>query len=227
MTRVVGYLRCSTDEQRLSGAGLDAQRAAITSYSCERGWELHAVYADEAVSGSVAPDDRWGWQQALADLADRPRRTPPGVLIVARIDRLARKASDLLKLRDAAEQGGWALASADGSVDLTTPHGRAMFTTQGAFAELERDLIRQRTREALAARKAAGVRLGRPRQMPAATAARVLALRAQGLTLAAVAEQLTAEGVPTVRGGSRWYSSSVHSTLASAALDALAQPVVA
>jgi len=73
VTRVVGYLRCSTDEQRLSGAGLDAQRAAITSYASERGWELHAVYADEAVSGSVAPDDRWGWQQALADLADRPR----------------------------------------------------------------------------------------------------------------------------------------------------------
>jgi Resolvase, N terminal domain len=73
-----------------------------------------------------------------------------------------------LGLRDLAESRSWSLVAADGSIDTSTPHGRAMTTVMSAFAEMERDLISTRTREGLAAKKAAGVRLGRPSELPAA-----------------------------------------------------------
>lgn len=115
------------------------------------------------MSGSLSPDAR----PALREALDRLVGCDHGALIVAKLDRIARKAADLLALRDAAERGRWALCAADGIVDTATPHGRAMTTVMGAFAELERHLIRVRAREALAARKVAGVRLGRPVVLPA------------------------------------------------------------
>lgn len=213
---VVAYVRVSTAEQAASGAGLDAQRQAITAYAARTGLEIGRWFADEGVSGSVPPSQRPALAQALHVLAD----CPSGVLIVAKLDRIARRASDLLALRDLAESHGWLLSAADGSVDMATPHGRAMTTVMGAFAELERDLIRARTREALAARKAAGVRLGRPKSLPENVRRRIADERRHGSTLAAIAEALTADGVPTAQGGVRWYPSAVRAVLASLDLDA-------
>lgn len=76
-----------------------------------------------------------------------------------------------------------------------------------------------RTRAALAARKAAGMRLGRPVELPEATRRRIVAMRADGMTLQAIVDQLTAEGVPTAKGG-RWSVTSVHRVLRSMELDA-------
>jgi DNA invertase Pin-like site-specific DNA recombinase len=149
------------------------------------------------------------------------------VLLVAKPDRLARRATDLLALRDRAEREGWTLTSADGSLDMSTPHGRAMSTVMGAFAELERDLIRNRTREGLAAKRAQGVRLGRPSQVPADVRDRIASQRSAGHSLARIADALTGDGVPTVgngnartaRRGARWYPSTVRAVLRTIELD--------
>jgi DNA invertase Pin-like site-specific DNA recombinase len=82
------------------------------------------------------------------------------------------------------------------------------------FGQFERRLIGQRTREALAAKKAAGVRLGRPPIIPAAVVRRIQRLRARGLSLRAIAQALNEAGVPTAQGGKQWYAATVRGVLA-------------
>ena|SRR5689334_723837 len=80
-------------------------------------------------------------------------------------------------------------------------------------AQYERRLIGQRTREGLAAKRAAGVRLGRPSVLPADIVRRIVAERADGKGLRVIAEGLTADGVPTARGGASWSTSTVQAVL--------------
>ena len=211
---VVSYLRVSTTEQATSGAGISAQRAAVEQYAERVGLTVTHVVTDGGISGSMAPAMRPGLSRALADLDQHG-----GTLIAAKTDRSARKTSDLLALVDRAAANGWALVAVDGSINTSTPHGRAMTTVASAFAQLELELGRMRTREALAQRKLLGVRLGQPSALPQAVKARIGAERTAGMTLMAIAEGLTRDAVPTVRGGARWYASTVRAALGSIALD--------
>ncbi len=86
-------------------------------------------------------------------------------------------------------------------------------------SQYERRLIGQRTRDALATKKAAGVRLGRPRLRPPGVVERIVRAKASGGTLAGIARALTAENVPTAQGGKRWYPSTVAAVLRSVYLD--------
>ncbi|WP_127354357.1 recombinase family protein [Actinacidiphila soli] len=169
----VGYLRVSTEEEVKSGAGLDAQRTEIDTFAAARGLTIGEWYVDEGVSGGTAPMKR----PALGAALEALRTGPASMLLFRRSDRVWRRASDLLALRDRAEEEGWQMAAADGSVDNSTPHGRLMFTQLAGFTEVERDLIRSRTREGLAAKRAAGVRLGRPSSLPPEVVARIVAER--------------------------------------------------
>ena len=213
---VIAYLRVSSDQQAESGLGLAAQRAAIEAYAIRQGVQIDRWATDAAVSGSVHPRKRPGLSGALASLG------AGALLIVAKGDRIARKTRDLLELRDLAEVQGWTLAAADGSVDWSTPHRRAMSGVMSVFAELERDLIRARTTEALGALLDSGVRLGPAVQLPEPIRQRIRAERAAGATMAAIADRLTAEGVPTPTGKRTWYPSSVKSVLCSLERDAYA-----
>jgi DNA invertase Pin-like site-specific DNA recombinase len=114
-----------------------------------------------------------------------------------------------------AQRQGWALVALDAPVDTTTPAGEAMAHVLATFAQFERRLIGQRTREALAQKRAQGVRLGRPRQLPARVRARIKRRRKAGATLMAIAEELNRDRVPTAQGGQRWYASTVRAVLAS------------
>lgn len=201
----IGYLRVSTLEQARNGAGLDAQRTAIEDAAKRRGLEVIAWHVDEGISGTVKPDKRPGVRAALAELATGPA----SVLLFGKMDRLSRNAKVLLDLRDVADAQGWVLSSADGSIDNTTPHGRMFFTQLAAMAEMERDLISARTREALAEKAAAGVRLGRPSTLPASVVARIVEERDGGAGWSAIARGLMADGVPTARGGATWHPSAV------------------
>ena len=93
-----------------------------------------------------------------------------------------------------------------------------MANVMATFPQFERRLIGQRSRDALAVKWAQGRRLGRPLELPEATRPRVVELRAAGLTMAAVAEALTAEWVPTARGV-RWARGTVLAVLRSVELD--------
>jgi DNA invertase Pin-like site-specific DNA recombinase len=208
--RVLAYVRVSTEEQRGSGAGLAAQRAAILAECERRGWHLVDVIED---AGYSAKDlKRPGVRLALEVLSEGGA----DALVVAKLDRLSRSMLDFASIMATAQKQGWGLIALDCAVDTTTPAGEAMANVLATFAQFERRLISQRTKDALAAKKAQGVRLGRPRQLPQRVVNRVLQEREQGQTLAAIAEGLNREAVPTAQGGQRWYASTVRAVLRSA-----------
>jgi len=205
--RVVGYVRVSTDEQAGSGAGLEAQRQAIVAECERRGWTLIEVIED---AGFSAKDMRRpGVQEALRVLKAGDAKA----LVAAKLDRLSRSMLDFTGLMATAQKQNWALVALDCAVDTTTPAGEAMANVLATFAQFERRLISQRTKDALAVKKAQGVRIGRPTVMPRSVVLRMRRDRAKGLTYAAIAEALNADCVPTAQGGARWYPATVRSTL--------------
>lgn len=113
---------------------------------------------------------------------------------------------------DRSRRQGWALAALDLGVDTTTPSGEMMASVLAVFAQFERRLIGQRTKDALVQKRVAGVRLGRPRTLAPSPDALIVSLRESGLTLPAIAARLTALGVPTGQGG-RWHPTTVRRIL--------------
>ena len=207
--RVLAYVRVSTEEQKGSGAGLAAQRAAILAECQRRGWSLVDVIED---AGYSAKDlKRPGVRIAL----DILREGGADALVVAKLDRLSRSMLDFAGIMAAAQKQGWGLIALDCAVDTTTPAGEAMANVLATFAQFERRLISQRTKDALAMKRAQGVRLGRPRQLSQRVVKRILRERDGGKTLAAIAEGLNQDRVPTAQGGQRWYPSTVRAVLRS------------
>ena len=214
--RVVGYLRVSTSEQADSGAGLDAQRTAITAEAARRGWTLVEVFTDAGLSGKTLR--RPGLDAALAAVTDGGA----DVLVVAKLDRLSRSVVDFGLLLDRAQRQGWGVVALDLGVDTTTPAGELVANVMAAVAQWERRVIGQRTKDGLAAKRAGGVRLGRPSVLPADVVDRVVAERAAGRSLQAIADRLNADGVPTARGFGVWLQQSVGALLRSQAARQLA-----
>ena len=214
--KVIGYLRVSTDEQAVSGLGLSDQRAVIAAEATRRHWSDIEFMADEGFSAKNLS------RPAIAGALEMLRKGQASVLVVSKLDRLSRSLLDFATLMDRARREGWELVVLDLAIDTTVPSGQLMANVMAAFAEYERQLIGARTSAALQQLKAKGVRLGRPRTMPSEVTERVVRERSQGRTLAAIAEGLNAHCVPTARGGSRWYPSTVKAVLVSAELDSAA-----
>jgi DNA invertase Pin-like site-specific DNA recombinase len=205
--QVLGYLRVSTEEQGGSGAGLEAQRRAIIAECARRDWSLVAIIEDAGVSGKDLK--RPGIQEALRILQAGDAKA----LVAAKLDRLSRSMLDFTGLMATAQRQNWALVALDCAVDTTTPAGEAMAHVLATFSQLERRMISVRTKDALAVKKAQGIRLGRPPVMPKAVIQRMKRDRKQGLSYAAIAERLNTDGVPTAQGGKRWYPATVSYTL--------------
>lgn len=204
--RVLGYVRVSTSEQASSGAGLAAQRAAIVSEAQRGGWTLIDTIED---AGYSARDlKRPGIRLALDLLSARQA----DALVVAKLDRLSRSMLDFAGIMAQAQKQAWGMVALDVNVDTTTASGEMMANVMAAFAQFERRLISQRTRDALAQRKAEGVRLGRAREIAPELEHRIRALKADRLTLRAIAAQLDAEGVATP-SGRPWQPSTLHRVL--------------
>src|SRR5439155_20652792 len=175
--------RVSTEEQSDSGAGLEAQRRAIVAECERRGWQLVELIED---AGFSAKDlKRPGIQEALRVLKEGDAKA----LVAAKLDRLSRSMIDFTGLMATAQKQGWALVALDCAVDTTTPAGEAMANVLATFAQFERRLISQRTREAHAAKRSQGIRLGRPSTMPKNVVARIKRQRRAGKTFAEIAEQ--------------------------------------
>jgi DNA invertase Pin-like site-specific DNA recombinase len=204
--RVVGYVRVSTADQGDSGAGMDAQRDAIRAESDRRKWELLHVEED-VLSGKTMR--RPGLQRALRQC----RTGDADGIIVAKLDRLSRSLLDFAALLDDARRHEYNIVALDLGVDLSTPAGELVANVMASVAQWERRAIGQRTKEALAARRAQGVRLGRPPAIPPDVRRRIVKMRSRGVPLAAIAERLNVDGVPTAHGGARWYASTVKSVV--------------
>lgn len=195
----IAYYRVSTDRQGRSGLGLDAQRAAVAGYTQGRG-EIIAEYT-EVESGKK--NDRPQLVEALNLCRQKKAR-----LVIAKLDRLARNVAFIASLMD-------------GGVDFTAcdmpEANRLTLHILAAVAEHEREMISRRTKDALAAAKVRGQKLGNPSPALAAAKARVVAtahldqyrhrilpiiaeLHSQGLGLSAIAREMNRRDIPTARG---------------------------
>lgn len=192
---MIAYVRVSTAEQADSGLGLAAQRATIAAEAGRRSVTVAHIYEDAGLSAKTLTG-----RPALAEALDALTRGDANVLVVAKLDRLARSVADFAGLVRRAEAEGWAILACDLGVDMTSPTGGLLANVTASVAEWERRIIAARTREALAARRAAGQRLGRPRLLDTGIAARIRNQRDQGTTYQAIADQLNTTGITTPTG---------------------------
>lgn len=196
--KVIGYTRVSTQEQGEHGVGLDAQEAAIRAEVERRGWVLDRIERDVSSGGSIRK------RPGLAAARSSCRRGEADGIIVAKLDRLTRSLLDFAAIITEAQEQDYEVVVLDQGFDLATPNGRAMAGMLAVFAQWERELISQRTRDALAVKRSQGVVLGRPPVVSEEVRGRILELREQGESLSAIARTLNEEGVPGGHGGKWW-----------------------
>jgi len=158
------------------------QLRELREYCERRGWTVAGEYVDSGISG--AKDKRPALDRLMADAHKRRF----DLVAVWKFDRFARSVSHLLRALDTFRVLGIEFVSLSESLDTATPAGRMVFTVLGAVAELERSLIAERVRAGLRNARAKGKRLGRPRRV--VDAARISALRAQGLGWKRIANEM-------------------------------------
>lgn len=210
MKKAVGYIRVSTEEQAVSGLGLEAQKSAIGEYCAAEGIELVEIFEDPGVTGATDVDKRDGLLSALRELER------VDVLVVSKIDRIGRDMFVLATVDRLVERAGAKLLCADGNGNASTPEAALMRNIVAAFAVYERALIRCRTKAALAAKKDRGEAVGAlmfgetmkdGRRVVDEDEARVVGLihelADQGLSRRAIAVELNTRGLTTKRG-STW-----------------------
>ena len=219
MEQAIAYLRVSTQRQHRSGLGIDAQRAAIERFAATESLKIIAEYVEaETGKGSDALDRRPQLAAALA-----AAKAAKCSVVVAKLDRLSRDVAFVAGLM--AQRVPFIVAELGRDADPFMLHLYA------ALAEKERRLISERTKAALAAKKAAGATLGNPVNLAEAGSlgrvtlvesandfahllAPVLrAIRTEGaITLRSIAQALNRQGIKSPRGGT-WYPSSVANLL--------------
>lgn len=176
--RAAIYARVSTN----NGQDPTVQTRELHEYCQRRGWEVEGEYIDAGISGAK---ERRPQLDALLAVC-RKRRVD--AVVVYRYDRFARSLRQLVNALEEFRSLGIEFISLHEGVDTSTPNGRLVFGIFASIAEFERELIRDRVKSGIAAAKSKGKKLGRPRV--SVDARRIAALRAQGLSLRAVAEEL-------------------------------------
>ena len=176
--KVALYARVSRQDK---GQTNENQLLKLRAFAAGRGYEVVAEYADEA---SGASPSRPGLEKLSKDAYGHRF----DVVLVVRLDRLARSTRHLLNLLSDFHGFGVDLICSDQEIDTKSPAGRLLFTVLGAVSEIELDLIRERTKDGLERAKAQGKRLGRPPK-PDMTE-RILELRAKGQSLRQIGVQV-------------------------------------
>ena len=214
----IGYARVSTDEQAREGVSLEAQRTRIRAYAAAKDLPLGDILVDEGRSGKDLK------RPALQDLLARCNRGEVAHVIVWKLDRLTRRTRHLLSLVDDTFLAKHIeLHSVSESLDTSTPHGRFVLTLFGGLAQMERELIAERTRSALAWKRENGLPTSHPPlgfrvngtrhcMIPVpeelAVVQRIVELWRAGQSASAIAAKLNAEGVPS-KHGARWHHTTV------------------
>ena len=186
MKRAAIYARVSTN----NGQNPQMQLAEVRGYCRRRGWQVVEEYVDTGISGTRER------RPALDRLLEDCRRRRLDAVVVYRYDRFARSLRQLINAMEEFRALGVDFVSLHEGVDTSTPNGRLVFGIFASIAEFERELIRGRVRSGLAAAKARGKRLGRPRVV--VDARRIAHLRTQGTSWARIGEALGV-GEGTVR----------------------------
>ena len=182
--------------------GLQAQRRALAAACRRRGWQPL-----ERPARSAKERARPGSTPPLA--TEQAEDTTLAASTLARPDQAL---LELAALVTSAQRQGWALTALHCTPE-TTPTDQELAAVQATFAACEQQPISERTRAALARARARGVRLGRPPTMPAHLIKRIHRERKAGSSLAAIANRLNADRIPTTQGGQRWYPATIRHTL--------------
>jgi DNA invertase Pin-like site-specific DNA recombinase len=224
--KAVGYTRVSTNEQAENGVSLKAQEQRIREYCKAQGWQLIEIVRDDGCSAKDLK--RPGLRRILEEFSQKRRRFQG--IVVVKLDRLTRSVRDLVQLTDEAERHQVALVSIQEAVDTGTATGQLFRNIVTSISEWERNVIGERTREALAYKRRNGERIGSlpygyavakdgtrlvevPRELKVLT--RIQRERARGLSFARIADNLNAERVPTKCKAKRgWLAGTVRSVLA-------------
>jgi site-specific DNA recombinase len=237
--RAVGYIRVSTDDQAKEGVSLDAQRAKVGAWCLANDATLDP--ADVFVEGEGV-DRKSGRGKSGGRADNRPALQAAldrvcgcgGVLVFYSLSRLARSTRDTLAIAERLDKAGANLVSLSERIDTTSASGKMVFRMLAVLAEFERDLIRERTRDALQHKIRQGERCGKVRFGSAvdpddprrskktgspvglvpcpAEAESVILIRelaAGGRSLRGIAAELTRRGIPTKEGRPRWDHSTV------------------
>ena len=189
--RVAIYGRVST-----VGQEPESQLVALRAHVAQRGWQVVEEFVDVGFSGSRER------RPALDRLMRAAWAGQFHAVLVWRFDRFARSVKHLVSALDTFRSMNVAFISLQEQLDTSSPIGQAMFTIIGAMAQLERDIIRERVCAGVARARAEGRRLGRP-PLHRVNVARVLALRAEGRSLRAVARELNVHPMAIKRALSR------------------------
>lgn len=203
--QLIGYARVSTDEQAIYGHGLDAQEAKLREHARRTNTDL-TVVREQGISGKSL--ERPVLMQALTKIANREADG----LAVAKLDRLTRSVIDFAMLLEWFTTAKAQLVALDFDLDTSTPSGRMVAHIMASVAEWERGMIAQRTREALAIRRAQGLTIGRP-AVDINLVGRIRDMRENGATYQAICDELNNDGVPTARGATEWRPSAIQRTL--------------
>ncbi len=214
--KAVGYIRVSTEEQAREGISLEVQEDKVKKYADLHNLDLVEVIRDEGKSGKDL--NREGIQKVISLCKDRS----VDHLVVYKMDRLTRRTLDLLTLvEEVFKPNRVQFHSISEKVDTSTAQGKFFLTITGAMAQMERDLISERTREALRYKISQGENVGSPPLGFLAEDKKLLridgefkvvsyvkSLKRKKLSLRQIANRLNEQGVSTKRGGS-WYAGMV------------------
>lgn len=219
--KAVAYIRVSTEDQANEGVSLAAQDARVKAYCTSQGLDLVGVLRDEGVSAGTPLEKRPKGAELLKVLATGGASH----VVAVKLDRLFRNTLDCLANVEKWDKAGVGLHLLDLSVNTSTAAGKAFLQMAAAFAEMERNLIRERTEAALSHKKAhlevynhlpyGFDRRGKlmvPNLTEEAIVERIKSLDATGVPMLRIAQLLNRESVPTKRGG-KWYASTIRAIL--------------
>lgn len=222
----IGYIRVSTVGQAVEGVSLEAQRDKITAWCAANDAELAGVFVDAGISGKRS-DNRPQLQAALEAVS------AGSVLVVYSLSRLARSTKDTISISERIEKSGADLVSINEKLDTSSAAGKMLFRLMAVLAEFESDQISERTRCGLAFKRSQGKRVSRKipfgfdlaadgdtlvenvQEQEALTLIRDL--RNDGMTMRAIAAELTARGIKTKEGHVEWKHGMIGKLLSRAA----------
>jgi site-specific DNA recombinase len=222
MQTAIGYVRVSTEDQASEGVSLEAQKAKLAAWCLANDYELSTVLVDAGLSGGRA-DNRPGLQAAIEQACKTK-----SALIVYSLSRLARSTKDTIAIGEKLDKAGADLVSLSEKIDTTSAAGKMIFRMLAVMAEFEKDQISERTKMAMAHKKACGERVGTipfgfdllgdgatlvENESEQATIKVIHELRARGLSLRDIATELTTTNRLTKKGNAKWTHTTVKSIL--------------
>jgi len=221
--KAIGYIRVSTNEQAKEGISLRHQEAKIKAYAALHEMELIEVVRDEGLSAKTM-DKRPG----VIKVVESVKAGKADMVIIYKLDRMFRNTAEALGVSQELNERGIALHSVTEKLDTQSAMGKFFFTIMAAAAEMERNLISERTRDALRHKKASGEVFNHapygydikdrkliPNEKEQTVIARVLTSRDDKMSLQCIANDLNNEGIKTKKGNA-WFPKTVSDVIKNA-----------